>query len=174
MSVYTKKGDKGKTGLFSTKKRISKSSLRINAIGSIDETNSFLGVIISFLKGKKLKKDLLLIQEDFFEINAILAGSNLKFDKNKTKRLETKIDEIEKKLPKLRNFIFPGGEKVASMLFYARTLVRRSEREIVKLSEKEKIRPQILMYVNRLSDYFFTLARKVNYDNKTPELKWNK
>lgn len=174
MPIYTKKGDKGKTGLFSTKKRISKSSSRINAIGSIDEANSFLGVIISFLKDKKLKKDLLLIQKDFFEINAILAGSNLRFDKNKTKRLETKIDEIQKKLPKLNNFIFPGGEKVASMLFYERALARKAEREMVKLSKKEKVRPQIVMYVNRLSDYFFVLARKVNHDNKTSERQWNK
>lgn len=173
MSIYTKKGDKGKTGLFSSKKRILKSSLRITAIGSVDEANSFLGVITSFTKDKKLKKNWLLIQEDFFILNSILAGSNLRFGINKTKRLEKQIDLIEKKLPKLRNFIFPGGEKVASMLFYERTLVRKAERKVIRLSKKEKVKPQIIMYLNRLSDYLFVLAREVNYDNKTSEKRWN-
>ena len=170
MSIYTKKGDKGETSLL--RKRVSKSSPRIDAIGAIDELNSYLGVVRSFDIEKKTDIFLRKVQEDLFQIGSILAGSNLRFDSRKTSKLEKKIDELEKTLPRLRNFIFPEGEKGATLLFYARTIARRAERKIVALSKSEVVKPSILKYLNRLSDLLFVIARAENKKTNTPEKVW--
>lgn len=174
VSIYTKQGDKGETGLYSKNKRtrISKASLIINAIGCIDEVNSYLGLINSSTNNKELKKETTQIQKDLFVLSSVLAGSKLRFSITKTKRIEKKIDEIEKELPKLKHFIFPGGEKAGAMLHYVRALVRKAERKVVELAEEETVKPAILIYLNRLSDYIFVLARKVNLDQKAPEEIW--
>lgn len=175
MKFYTKKGDKGETTLYKKdqdSENVSKSSIRISAIGSIDELNSFLGVVEAFSENTKLKRYLLNIQENLLTIGSILAGSNLRFYKTNTKKLEKTIDEIEKELPLLKNFIFPGGSKTASLLHLARSIARRTEREVVALSEIEEVKPEIIVYLNRLSDYLFILARDVNNQVEIKEKIW--
>ena len=165
MVIYTKKGDKGETNLFSKNKntvKVSKSSLKISTIGAIDEANSFFGIVVSFSKDKKLNYILKDIQKDLFRINSILAGANLRFSITRIRSMEKKIDELEGKLPVLKNFLLPGGSKITSLLHYSRTLVRKVERNLVRLNEKDEIKPQILMYINRLSDCVFILARQQN------------
>ena len=176
MVIYTIRGDKGNTSLYeatsSKKSRISKKSSKIIAIGTIDEFNSFLGVTISFSENPELTRRLKEVQRDLLTIGSILAGSNLRFFKTNTTRLEKVIDEIEGRLPPLKNFILPGGSRVASQLQFARTMARRAEREVVSLSEVEPVKPQILMYLNRLSDYLFMLARDTNYQLGAKEEVW--
>ena len=109
-----------------------------------------------------LNKKLKEVQGDLLTIGAILAGSKLRFFKTKTKRLEKEIDEMEGALPVLTNFILPGGSRPASNLQYARTLARKAERKLVSLNEKSAVKPQIPIYLNRLSDYLFILARDAN------------
>jgi len=171
MVIYTKKGDKDETCLFGNKKT-SKSSLIINAVGTIDELNSYLGVAVSFSERMELNGVLKQIQKDLLTIGSILSGSNLAFSKSKTTSLEKIIDEIEKRLPSLKFFIIPGGSKVTPHLHFARSLARRSERAIVALDKKDKVKPQILSYLNRLSDLLFMLARKANWELGMEEEKW--
>lgn len=160
MSVYTKTGDKGRTGTFGGK-RISKSSKLIQAIGAIDELNSYLGIV-----GK-----LTDIQRNLFTINSILSGAKLTFSKDATKKLEREIDKMEDKMPVLANFIIYSGTSKATRIYYARALARRAERALVKLIvKKEEL--TILQYLNRLSDYLFTLARYTNFKKKTKEEIW--
>ncbi len=181
MAIYTKKGDRGGTCLFDNKKT-SKSSLIISAVGTVDELNSYLGVTISFSESPELNRVLKQIQNDLLTIGSILSGSNLRFSKSKTTNLEKIIDELETKLPLLKHFIIPGGSKVASHLHFARSLARRAERAVVELDKKEltkgqsfsgrKTKPEILPYLNRLSDLLFMLARKVNWELGVGEEKW--
>lgn len=175
MTVYTKKGDKGETTLYhkrsNQKNRVSKSSLRIRAIGAIDEVNSFLGIVVSGAEAK-IGKTLKDIQRELFLIGSILAGANLRFYSTKTRRLEKQIDEMDKILPPLKNFIFLGGTGTGAQLHFARSLVRRAEREVVRLGQKEKVKPQILKYLNRLSDFLFMLARKASSDAGVKEEIW--
>jgi len=177
MSIVTKTGDKGETGLFSsdeTKKiRVSKASLRIETIGSIDEANSSLGLAASFVKDKKIKNKIFKIQNYLFEIGSILAGAKLEIDQKLVSQMENEIDEMDKVLPKLTHFILPGGGKAGSLLLSARTFVRRAERRVVELSKKEKILPEVLIYLNRLSDYVYTLARYSNFKEKIKEKAWS-
>ena len=162
MAVYTKTGDKGTTGTFSGK-RILKSSKLINAIGAIDELNSYLGTI-----GK-----LAEIQRNLFTINSILSGAKLNFSKEFTKELEKEIDVMEGKMPVLSNFIIYSGSSKSTKLYYARALTRRAERYLVSLSQKSSIdNGNILIYLNRLSDYLFTLARYTNFKKKVKEEIW--
>ncbi len=176
MAIYTKTGDKGETGLFSGDKskkiRVSKASLRIDAIGSIDETNTFLGLTASFTKSGRIKIKIIEIQRHLFEIGAILAGANLKIEKTLTREMEKEIDEMDKRLPKLNHFILPGGGRAGALLFMARTFVRRAERKVVTLSKKEKVNSDLLIYLNRLSDYVYTLARYINFKEKIKEKAW--
>lgn len=178
MSIYTKFGDKGKTSLYGGK-TVSKSDIRVEAYGSCDELNSFLGIVLSNLKDKKITKEILQIQIDLFEIGASLANlsknkdSNLSlYLKKRIKNFEEEIDKYSKILPELENFIMPGGGKVGSKLHFARTLARRAERRIVALSEKQKINQDILIFINRLSDLLFVYARYVNKKEKKKEVLW--
>ena len=155
MSVYTKTGDKGKTGMASGK-RVSKSSKVIQAIGAIDELNSYLGII-----GK-----LTEIQRNLFTINSILSGAKLTLPKDATKKLEREIDYMESKMPVLANFIIYSGVPRATKLYYARALCRRAERILVASSDEKHPNLDRLMYLNRLSDYLFTLARFTNFKKK--------
>ncbi|MBX4205943.1 cob(I)yrinic acid a,c-diamide adenosyltransferase [Candidatus Microgenomates bacterium] len=177
MSIYTKTGDKGETGLVSLDSknpvRISKSSLRIEVIGTIDELNSFLGIAKSLSIEKPPQKIISEIQSNLFEIGSILAGAKLRFLPTKTKKLEKTIDEWEGQLPVLKNFILPGGSLDASLIFYGRTIAIRVERRLVSLSKKEEVNLEILKYINRLSDFLFTLGRFVNYSQNTPDDIWS-
>lgn len=172
MAIYTKKGDKGDTGVFLTKERVSKASVRIRAIGEIDEANSFLGIVNSFSKDPLLVGEIKKIQRNLFKIGSILAGSRLRISPTETRKVERAIDKLEGTLPVLKNFILPGGTKVASLLFMARTLIRKAERAVVTLAKKEKVASEILIYLNRLSDYLFMLAREINYREKIKEEAW--
>lgn len=175
MTIYTKKGDRGETTLFNSKTSqrvlVAKDSLRIDAIGAIDEVNSYLGVISSN-KEPELKKIIEKLQEELFTIGSIMAGANLRFYSTKTKYLEKEIDKMQRKLPKIKHFILPGGVLVGSQLYFARALARKAERAVIALSKKEEIRPQILIYLNRLSDFLFVLARTTNYNYGAKEKHW--
>lgn len=183
MSVYTRAGDKGKTHLYQGKV-ISKASLRIEAIGNIDELNSAIGLSMSELKGQSSTKiELVRIQNDLFEIGGALAnprsassgqaGSKLEKLNNRVQNFEKIIDKLEDDLPPLANFILPGGGKSGSLLHLARTVSRRAERRIIELSEKEPMNSSIIVYMNRLSDLLFMFARFLNYKEKKKEIRWN-
>jgi len=172
--IYTKEGDKGKTRLYKTKRRIYKDNPIFSAIGLIDEASSFLGIIISQSKNKELNKILKHIQNNFFTINSILAGAKLKLDKEEINKMEKIIDKLENKLPPLKNFILPGGTPTASRLMFARTLIRKAERKTVTLNRKIKIKKNILIFLNRLSDLMFILARNENMISKVKEVNWDR
>ncbi|HUD09208.1 MAG TPA: cob(I)yrinic acid a,c-diamide adenosyltransferase [Patescibacteria group bacterium] len=178
MPIYTRFGDKGKTALH-TGKTVSKGSVRVEAYGNLDELNSFLGVVLSQIKDKKIKQELLEIQNDLFEIGASLAGPGEKKYQKLAQKLKVRVMEFEKeidtltqKLPKLKNFILPGG-KTGSLLHYARTIARRAERRTVILAEKEKVLKEVLVYLNRLSDLLFMFARIINHREKQTEIIWS-
>ena len=178
MKIYTKKGDKGATSLIGGAK-VPKSNLRIHAYGTIDELNSFIGIVRDSYPEKHSLEILYQIQNLLFTI-----GSNLAADPDKSRMqlptiseddimvLEHEIDNMTEKLPPLTHFILPGGHIASSHCHVARCVCRRSERLIVELSEKEKVDPLILKYINRLSDYLFVLSRKILADNNAEEIKW--
>lgn len=178
MAIYTKRGDRGETALYdplaASTKRIPKDSLIIGAIGAVDEANSFLGVVLSGNSDRNLQKILKEVQNNLFNVGAILAGARLRFPISKTKKLERVIDRLEAKLPVLKTFILPGGSETAANLFFARALVRRAERAIVALSKTQNTSPQILIYINRLSDFLFMLAREQNAKTGMKEECWKK
>ncbi len=174
MPIYTKTGDKGQTGLFSGK-RVSKASPRIEAIGTVDELNSVIGVVISQITNPKLQitNELIEIQKDLFEIGAALANPRQKINlSERVKDFEKMIDKMTKELPALFNFILPGGGKAGSTLHLARTVCRRTERRIIELSKKEKVQSDIIVYINRLSDSFLTMSRYINQKEKKKETIW--
>lgn len=179
MAIYTRRGDRGKTSLYDGDRR-SKNNRRICALGAIDELNSQLGFALSLLSrtNGKFKDSLRQLQQDLFEIAAELATASGKppfsITIKRVHKLERMIDNIEGELPVLANFIFPGGSPVGAALHVARSVCRRAEREMVTLSKKEKVNPNIMMYLNRLSDLLFMLARKINRLDKSPEEIWKK
>lgn len=177
MPIYTKKGDKGRTSLF-TGKKVSKTAVRIEAIGTIDELNSVIGVVISQIRNPKseILKELIEIQKDLFEVGASLANPLTKRKFNISYRVryfEKIIDEMTAKMPKLSNFILPGGTSAGAFLHIARTVCRRAERRVVGLFLKESIDKEILVYINRLSDLFLTMSRFVNFKEKKREIIWS-
>jgi cob(I)alamin adenosyltransferase len=180
MKIYTKTGDKGETGLFGGE-RVSKDSLRIEAYGTIDELNAFIGLAIIEVSDKSVKVLLQKIQNWLFSIGADLATP----DNERTKKLnvfrtteeyylyiEKEIDKYESKLDELRNFILPGGTKGAALLHICRTITRRAERMVVALNSTVKIGNNIIIFLNRLSDLFFVLARFDNAVTGTPDIEW--
>ena len=167
MKVYTRKGDAGETGLFGGS-RISKSSLKVDAYGSIDEAAAFIGVARAFVENKEIKDILFMIQEKFLVVAAYLASDANGINKLKEKIeisdieiLEKYIDNYSKQLLPLYKFLIPGEDIQSAVLHVARTVVRRSERRIIALNEQENLQPEILKYVNRVSDILFVLARVV-------------
>lgn len=172
MPIYTKKGDKGNTNFIDKSKRVDKDSIKVEALGSLDELNSFLGICRSFCDIPERNLFLKDIQESLFTICSITAGSDLKFNKAKTTRLEKEIDKIEAKVGPIDSFRYSQGTRFATHLMFARSLARRAERRVVALSKEEKVRPQILQYVNRLSDMMFMLFREANFDANVPEEGW--
>ena len=171
--IYTKKGDKGETGIFGGK-RISKGSFEIEALGAIDEANSFLGLTVSFLEEQYLKNKITQVQDTLFRLGSIIAGAKLSIPASVVKKYEKEIDAWTLAMPSLTNFVFPGGSKPAAFLFTARTTVRRAERAIVNLSKEKNISPGVLIYINRLSDYLFTLARYINFRQEIKENIWKR
>ena len=152
--------------------RISKDSLKVEALGAIDELNSFIGIIKTASDDKQLQKTLGEIQRNLLTIGSITAGSKLRFSKTNTKKLEQLIDDLEGKLPVLKNFVVPGGSSLSAHIQYTRAMSRRVERRIVALNKSRKVKLQILTYLNRLSDYFFMLARETNFREGVKEEIW--
>jgi cob(I)alamin adenosyltransferase len=180
MKIYTKTGDTGNTSLFGGQ-RVPKDALRIDAYGTVDELNSALGVVLSDVSDAELKKVINRIQNTLFEVGADLATPRSIEQKNvrrikpeDAKELESVIDATEQRLEPLTSFVLPGGSKAASGLHVARTICRRAERAVVRLSREEEIGEGILVYLNRLSDLLFVLARWSNKMANVPEIPWNK
>ena len=177
MKIYTKVGDFGETALYGGAK-VAKDHLRIRAYGTVDELNASLGVVLAQKLSKNLKTSLLEVQNELFRLGAELAtprGKNLKsrlIGISEITRLEKEIDAMEKKLKPLKNFILPGGSAASAHLHQARTICRRAEREIVTIHRAEPLRPEVLQYMNRLSDYLFVCARTANRDRKIADILW--
>jgi cob(I)alamin adenosyltransferase len=169
MVIYTKTGDSGTTGTFKGC-RINKDTPLMEAIGTVDELNSLLGVVLC-LPHTQLSNDLfnllISIQKDLFVMGSLLSGSSGEFRLQPTD-FEKEIDLMWKKLPPLKNFILPGGTSLAANLFIARAVCRRAERRVIALKKF----PQIVPYLNRLSDYLFVLARYLNFLEKKEEIVW--
>jgi len=161
MSIYTRTGDKGLTSLYGGK-RVSKSDLRVEAYGSIDELTSFIGIVAAKTT-KQDKKFLLDIQKDLYKMMSYLSGMDidLEFLKKRAKEFENKIDQLDKKLPRLTKFIIPGETEISSWFHVLRTVCRRVERNVVRILHTNHQSP-ITVYLNRLSDLFFTFARFYN------------
>jgi cob(I)alamin adenosyltransferase len=177
VKIYTKTGDGGATSLFGGK-RIDKSSARIEAYGYVDELNSLIGTIVAKKPMTEVLKKLIRVQNELFALGTDLATPMdirvkiKRVNKPMIARLEREIDDIDKNLPKLKNFILPGGGNVGSNLHLARTVARRTERKIVDLANTEKINQNSLIYINRLSDWLFVLARHVNNKENEREMIW--
>ena len=186
--VYTRTGDKGTTRLAGGQE-VHKDHIRLEAYGTIDELNSIIGITRAFIKellkkvkhAKRIDEELQQIQNKLFDIGGILATAKGQCFKNMPRikdvdirHLEHLMDDFQKELKPLKEFILPGGGKVASFLHQARTVCRRAERVCVRLDRSEKVQTEILKYLNRLSDTFFVLARWVSLVQKEPELLWSR
>ncbi|MGG5575978.1 cob(I)yrinic acid a,c-diamide adenosyltransferase [Myroides sp. C15-4] len=185
MKIYTKTGDNGSTALFGGT-RVPKDHIRIEAYGTIDELNSYIGMIRDQEIPSLETQTLLVIQHDLFTLGAMLATDPQKARlKNGQERLnipkitaetidflEGEIDRMEQNLPPMTHFILPGGHATVSFCHIARCVCRRAERLSVQLNREEAVEPEILMYINRLSDYLFVLARKLTFDLQVKEMKW--
>lgn len=178
MKIYTKTGDKGQTSLIGGT-RVPKYHLRIETYGTIDELNSWLGLIRDQQINEKSVKALLEIQDRLFTIGSLLAEdpekSRMKLphiNSNDITFLENEIDAMNEKIPELKSFILPGGHTTVSYCHIARCVCRRAERHIVHLSEDAVIDEKIIIYINRLSDYLFTLARFLADRLQAPETPW--
>jgi len=177
MKIYTKKGDAGETSLFGGTKT-SKSNIRISAYGTVDELNSTLGMVLSYSLSDQGETILTQVQNDLFVVGATLATPDPEKSRidqvgdTETQRLEQWIDSMEKELPPLKSFILPGGGGAGSSLHFARTVCRRAERETVQLAESEEISSDAIIYLNRLSDLLFVLARYENRQQGEKETPW--
>jgi cob(I)alamin adenosyltransferase len=185
MKIYTKSGDKGETSLFGGT-RVPKYHLRIEAYGTIDELNSYIGLIRDQKVDEITAKNLIKIQQELFTIGSMLAtppekeklksGKDrlkiYKIDEHSITFLENEIDSINETIPPMTHFVLPGGHTTVSYCHIARCVCRRAERISTQLSDESKIDAKILTYLNRLSDYIFVLARKLTYDLKAKEIKW--
>jgi cob(I)alamin adenosyltransferase len=178
VKIYTKTGDDGTTGLIGNK-RVKKSNPRIATYGVVDELNAAIGIILSSKLGKDIHNLLTRIQNDLFVVGADLANPNLNNKSNRVTSemvlfLEKEIDKLEEKLSPITFFILPGGDLIASQIHLARAICRRAEINIVKLSETDKINNQCLVYMNRLSDLLFVVARTINKRKKFSDVAWKK
>jgi cob(I)alamin adenosyltransferase len=185
MKIYTKTGDKGTTALFGGS-RVPKHNLRIESYGTVDELNSYIGLIRDQKIDSKLITSLIKIQNELFTLGAMLATPPEKeILKNGKERLnipkvnlssieylENEIDAMNLELPPMTNFILPGGNQTVSFCHIARCVCRRAERITTELDENEEINPDVLKYLNRLSDYLFVLARKLTKDLSAKEIPW--
>ena len=177
MKIYTKTGDAGETSLFDNT-RVSKADARVDAYGEVDELNACLGAARAAGVDEEVSAVLESIQKDLFALGARLADPAARIAARVTKaaiteadveRLEATIDRLETEVPPLRRFILPGGALAGSLLHLARTVCRRAERRVIALGAGE---PILVVYLNRLSDLLFVMARAVNHRAKAPETEW--
>lgn len=178
--VYTKSGDRGTTSLVGGS-RVPKTHIRLEAYGTVDEFNSHLGWLHTYLCDENDRNFVLGVQHKLFSI-----GSHLATDQTKTKlkqasvitsedveKIEREIDRLDEALPELSAFVIPGGGRGAAVCHVCRTICRRTERRILALPESYAVAPELLAYINRLSDYLFVLSRKMNVDEQKPEIFWD-
>lgn len=185
MKIYTKTGDSGTTSLFGGT-RVPKHHIRIESYGTVDELNSWLGLLRDHIEDKITNKRLIHIQEKLFTVGAILATEPQKavlksgkerlniarIDLEDVENLELAMDRMNEELPPMTHFILPGGHKVVSYCHIARTVCRRAERMTTLLHENAPVDALVLAFLNRLSDYLFVLARKLSKDLQAKEVKW--
>jgi cob(I)alamin adenosyltransferase len=179
VKIYTKTGDSGETSLFDNS-RVSKADPRVDAYGEVDEVNACLGAALAAGVDADITAVLTAIQKDLFAVGARLADPSSRIANRVTKAavtaqqtdmLEATIDRLESELPPLRRFILPGGSPAGSLLHLARTVCRRAERRVVGLGT-DAIEPGVVIYLNRLSDLLFVMARAVNHRAGVPEIEW--
>jgi cob(I)alamin adenosyltransferase len=177
--VYTRQGDRGKTSLVGGQ-RVSKASERLEAYGTVDELSSHLGLLASFLPDGDDKTMIIRVQSCLFNVCTNLAtdqeqtvlSPSAHLPEGEIELLEEQVDKIMNLLPEKQGFILPGGTREAAQAHVCRTVCRRAVRRIVALSELSQISPEILQYVNRLSDYLFVLAKKINFNANRSEIVW--
>jgi len=169
LKIYTKTGDKGETALVGGE-RVRKNHPRLEAVGTVDELNSFLGLV------QKFNSQIETIQHHLFEVGAALANKKNRegVEEEEIQFLENWIDSAEKELSPLREFVLPGGSTTAARFHLARAVCRRAERQVISLAEKEKLDSKIVIYLNRLSDLLFVLARLANKKEEVQDLVWKK
>jgi len=178
MKIYTKKGDKGETSLIGGK-RVKKSNDRLHAYGTVDELNSYVGLLRDSIEENSIRDELFEIQDRLFTLGSLLAAtpdSKMELPSlNETDILflESSIDKMNEILPEMRSFILPGGHKIVSTCHIARTICRRAERWTIAVKEDEMVDQLIPAYLNRLSDYFFVLARYMSNLLNVSENPWN-
>lgn len=178
--IYTGTGDKGTTSLVGGQ-RVSKAHQRIESYGTVDELNSFIGLLITALDDQADQDFLLFIQHKLFTIGSYLAtdqeNTELKVESKVTpesiERIEREIDRLDSQLPRMKNFVLPGGTRSASLAHVCRTVCRRAERQIYRLAETIPVEEPVLVFMDRLSDYLFVLARKECIKNNGKEIIWN-
>lgn len=182
--LYTRKGDKGDTYFFGSKERVSKASCQTEALGALDELNTFIGICKARSKAlerfsSKRKKEhgigvseiLEGVQQNLFIVQAAIAGADKKITEEKIRYIEAIIDSIEKQLPPIKTFFLSGATEISALIDYARTIARRTEREVVRFSEEEgEVSPEILQYLNRLSSLLYALVRFVNFKSGVKEI----
>lgn len=179
MKIYTKTGDKGTTALFGGK-RVSKADLRIDTYGTVDELNSWMGMVRDLEVNQKRSAPLIRIQNNLFVVGSILAtepgNDKVKIpalSETEVQFLEHEIDAMETELPAMRFFVLPGGHTSISTCHIARTVCRKAERLVIALNEQEPVDGMVIQYLNRLSDYLFVLSRKVRQELGVEETPWN-
>lgn len=180
MKLYTKTGDKGQTSLVGGQ-RVSKCCERLESYGTIDELNSHIGLLITYCTDSTDRDFLTTVQSRLFNVGGYLATDNTTGNYRQGTTVTTdmvtaaehEIDRLQAMVPQLRYFILPGGSRAAAIAHVCRTVCRRAERNILRLCETGiEVDDNVLAYVNRLSDYFFVLARKLNVDNTTEDIAW--
>ena len=176
MKIYTKTGDDGNTGLQGDF-RISKSHPRIMAYGTVDEANAAIGIVLTNSLDDDVSQLLSQIQNDLFLLGSDLSNQNLNDLKNRVsldmiEKIERSIDTFESELPPITNFILPGGNIAAAQIHQVRTIVRRAETLVVKLSDKDEINSNSIKYLNRLSDLMFVMGRLINKRNGVEDIIW--
>ena len=178
MKIYTKTGDKGTTALFGGK-RVSKADLRIDTYGTVDELNSYIGLVRDQPVNASRKNVLVEIQDRLFTIGSILATEpgNTKvkvpsLSESDITLLEKEIDTMDAQLPPMKSFVLPGGHQSVSFCHVARTVCRRAERLVIALDAEEKVDGLVVQYLNRLSDYLFMLSRKMTAELGAEETPW--
>lgn len=185
IKIYTKTGDKGETSLF-TGQRVPKNDPFIEALGSVDECNSSLGAALALLPksgpNAPVRDQIEIVQHALFDVGAALATprtragtaklEKTRFDEDAIKQLENWIDSMEEQLPPLHQFILPGGHPAGALIHVARSICRRAERRVLPLRNNQDVSDNVLIYLNRLSDYLFSLSRYVNQIHNSAETVW--
>lgn len=178
IKIYTKTGDKGQTSLVGGT-RVSKADLKIESYGTVDELNSWIGVLRDAPENHSRRDLLKEIQDRLFTVGAELASEPEQNRKKLPELFESDIELLEKEMdaysteiPPLRAFVLPGGHQTVSFAHVARTVARRAERICIRLGETEEVDPLVIKYLNRLSDYLFVLSRKITHEQNTEEVTW--